>query len=110
MNGLDWRCAISSATMRDDWTARIVADPTERQKQFRSARNTERLFSFTAAVVAMVAVWAFTAGTQDLGGIPASTVGGLGVVCFTASMAVAAGGGIRRRLILLIAELEARER
>ena len=99
---------MSQQGIRDEWTARIVADPTERHNEFRRASITEMIFGLLAAGFAIVAVCGFLAGAPVLGVIEPATVGGIAAVCFTACMAIAAGGGIKKHLISLVTALEAR--
>jgi hypothetical protein len=86
--------------------ARVVADAAERDREFRKARTMELAFSSIAAAWAVLAVWGFTNATS-VGGIASQTLGGLAVLCFSACMAIAAGGGIRKRFIALVTELDA---
>lgn len=100
--GVDGR---SMETKRSDWMARVVADPGQRDREFRKAANTETVFSLIAVALAAVTVWGFTAGTS-LGGIRSESIGGIAVLSFSACMAVAAGGGIKKRFITLMTELD----
>ena len=63
------------------------------------------MFSVIAVALATLTVWGFTAGTM-LGGIRSETIGGIAVLSFSACMALAAGGGIKKRLITLVTELD----
>ena len=88
-----------------EWMARVVADPSQRDREFRKAANTEMLFSLIAVALAVLAVRGLTAGTS-LGGIRSESIWGIAVLSFSACMALAAGGGIKKRLITLVTELD----
>ena len=92
---------------RDDWMARVVGDAAHRDREFREASITELAFFVIAAAWAILAVWGLTAGTTVVG-VASTTVGGLAVLCFSASMAVAASGGIKKRFIALVREFDGR--
>jgi hypothetical protein len=89
----------------DEWTAAIVQDPAFRKQELRRAGLVQNVFSLLAAGLAIVAVWGYTAGSVMIGGIGAATIGGLATLSFAATMVIAAGGGIRRRVIFLVLEL-----
>ena len=92
-------------TKRSGWMARVVIERSQRDREFRKAANTETVFSLIAVALAALAVWGLTAGTS-LGGIRSETIGGIAVLSFSACMALAAGGGIKKRLITLVTELD----
>ena len=92
-------------TKPTEWMARVVADASQRDREFKKAANTEAIFSLIAVVLAALAVWGFTAGTS-LGGVRSESIGGIAVLSFSACMALAAGGGIKKRLIALVTELD----
>jgi hypothetical protein len=96
---------MSHLTEADRWTARIVDDPAFRQTELRRAGVVEGVCALLAAALAIVAVWGHTAGNVTVGGIAAATIGGLATLSFAAAMAIAAGGGIRRRLIFVTVAL-----
>ena len=92
-------------TKATDWMARVVADASQRDREFKKAATTEAIFSLIAVVLAAIAVWGFTAGTS-LSGLRSESIAGIAVLSFSACMALAAGGGIKKRLITLVAELD----
>jgi hypothetical protein len=101
---------MKTQSRSDEWTVRIVREPIRRERELRRAAVTETVFSLFAAVLAIVSVWAFTAEElTPFAGIRPTTIGGVAVLCFSACMAIAAGGGIRKRLISLVNELESRQ-
>ncbi|HLA79405.1 MAG TPA: hypothetical protein VJU18_17660 [Vicinamibacteria bacterium] len=101
---------MSLTTEAEGWAARIVKDPAFRNAELRRAGLVESVSALLAAVLAMVAVWGFTAGGVTVGGIGAATIGGLATLSFATLMVIAAGCGMRRRLIHLAVELGASAR
>ena len=96
---------MSQLAEADRWTARVVDDPAFRQAELRRARVVESAGALLAAALAIVGVWGYTAGTVSVGGIAAATIGGLATLSFAGAMAIAANGGIRRRLIFMAVAL-----
>ncbi len=89
----------------DQWTTRVVDDPAFRQTELLRANVVEWVGALLAAVLAIVGVWGYTAGNVTVGGIAAATIGGVATLSFAGAMAIAASGGIRRRLIFLAVAL-----
>ena len=95
---------------RDEWTARILADPERRTRELRLARLVEAAFSLAAGVFVILAVWALVGDVESVGGLAPARAGGMALLCLIGCLTVAAGGGIRRRLILLAQELDSHDR
>lgn len=93
----------------DEWTARIVRDPAQREREFRRAARIETVFSAAAAGFVFLAVWGFTTSAPFFGVLESGRAGGMALLCYTGCMAIAAGGGIKKRLISLVSELETRQ-
>lgn len=89
-----------------DWAESVVADPEVRQLRFRKANSLEALCASLAAICAIGAVWGFTADTTVLGGVRSDGVGGVAILCFSALMFLAAGAGIEKRFLVIVAELQ----
>ncbi len=92
--------------VRDQWTARIVADRVYRERAWRAATIAEAAGSLGAVVCLCFAVWGFTAVGSSLSSLDSTRVGGLGLLCSMGLLAIAAGGGIKKRMISLVEELE----
>jgi hypothetical protein len=90
----------------DEWTARIVSDCAQRDRELRKASVVETVFSLLAAAFACAAVWGFTAVGSSLHGLDSARVGGVALIAFVGCIVIAAGGGIKKRLILLVKVLE----
>jgi hypothetical protein len=97
-------------TKSDDWTTRIIDDPAYRQREFVSASRLEAVFALLATLFAFTAVWGFTSSGSASVWMRPDAIGGMSVLCFTACMAVAANGGIRKRFIALVNAFDARAR
>ena len=95
---------------KDEWVTRLIEDPSYRQRELGNASQLEMVFSFLAFLFAVAAIWGFTSGRSVAGWLRPDAFGGLGVLCFSACMAIAANGGIRRRFIVLVSAFELRAR
>jgi hypothetical protein len=95
---------------RDEWTAGIVRDPQRRARELRWAHLTETLFSLAAAGFVILSVWALVGDVESVGGLAPARAGGMALLCLIGCLTIAAAGGIKRRLILLAQELDARDR
>jgi hypothetical protein len=101
---------MNTDPMPDGWSTSIVLDPRFRARQLRLARVTEAVFSLVGAGFMFAAVWGFTNPGSALRGIDRQAAAGIALLCFNGCMMIAAAGGIRRRLISLVAALEPRGR
>jgi hypothetical protein len=95
---------------RHEWTAGILRDPRRRARELRWASLTESVFSLASAGFAVLAVWALLGDVDSIGGLAPARAGGMALLCLIGCLTVAAGGGIKRRLILLAEELDPRSR
>lgn len=86
----------------------IVNDPVKRERELRLAAGIEAVFSLIGTLFMFMAIWGFTATGTVLGGYDATKVGGMSLLCFVGCMMIAAGGGIKKRFISLVDELEER--
>jgi hypothetical protein len=96
--------------VRDEWTAGVLRDPQRRARELRLASLTETVFSLASAAFAVLAVWALVGDVDSVGGLAPARAGGMALLCLTGCLTVAAGGAVKRRLILLAEELDARDR
>jgi len=94
----------------DDWTAGILRDPGRRTRELRLATLTETVFSLASGVFAVLAVWALVGDVESVGGLAPARAGGMALLCLIGCLTIAASGGIRRRVIVLVQELDARDR
>jgi hypothetical protein len=95
---------------RDQWTAGILRDPQRRASELRRASLTETVFSMAAAAFVLLAVWALVGDVESVGGLAPARAGGMALLCLIGCLTIAAGGGIKRRLILLAQELDSPDR
>jgi hypothetical protein len=94
----------------DDWTAGILRDPSRRTRELRLATLTETVFSLASGVFAVLAVWALVGDVESVAGLAPARAGGMALLCLIGCLTIAAGGRIRRRFIVLVQELDARDR
>jgi hypothetical protein len=76
--------------------------------ELRRARLTESVFSVASAVFFILTLYAVLGDVESFGGLAPERAGVLSLVCAVGCTMIAAGGGIRRRLVLLADEIEAR--
>jgi hypothetical protein len=96
--------------VRDEWTAAVLRDPQRRARELRLASLIETVFSLASGVFAILAVWALVGDADLAGGLAPAQAGGMALLCLIGCLTIAAGGGIKRRLILLAEELDSRNR
>lgn len=94
----------------DEWMTRLIEDPSYRRRELGNASRLEMVFSCFAFLFAVAAIWGFTSDRPVAGWLRPDSIGGLSVLCFSACMAIAASGGIRRRFIGLVNAFELRAR